>query len=68
MVTFGEPSDCVSYDREDWNQLPVKIHPVDDKKYAKIQPLFFVAKVGYFIFFKTCTEKGKINDAHEYVK
>jgi hypothetical protein len=67
--SFGVPVDYVNHERVDYKTLPTMQHPVDKDKYAKIQKPFFVANVGYFIFFKTCDRNGKIKDGtKEYVK
>jgi hypothetical protein len=65
---FGLHVDYVNCERADYKTLPTMQHPVDKDKCAKTQNPFFVANVGYFIFFKTCHQNGKIKDGtNEYV-
>lgn len=80
---YGVAVDHLDFVQEKWDSLSVTYHPVwyeknknrigsiaaEQRKYAKVQKPVFYSKIGFFIFFKNCTQEGKIADgAHEQIK
>jgi hypothetical protein len=69
VVDYGEAVDYVNFKPEDYSNLPIRKHPFEKDKFAKVQKPFFVNNVGVFILLKVCDSNGKITrGTHEYVK
>ena len=49
IYDWGEPIDYINFTRVNYKELPVKDHPVETGKYAKIQKPVFVPNAGYFV-------------------